>query len=243
MYRSTLGAKDKSGAIAAVVAIHAALLLAFLNIAGKLPLAGPESVLSVFDVNQPPPPPPPPQQKQQPKPKEKEGGAAPPNIKSQATEVAAPRPRIVTPPEQQIAATGTPRQGTAPTQGASNVPGPGTGAGGTGTGTGSGAGGTGPGGGGGEAVPASLIRGITGRDYPAGLRERWPRGGVVYIRLRVEPSGRPSRCDVMRSFGDPLTDQWTCALLMERSQFRPALDARGVPVAAWFGYKQVDISR
>ena len=23
----------------------------------------------------------------------------------------------------------------------------------------------------------------------------------------------------------------------------PALDARGIPVAAWFGYKQVDISR
>jgi protein TonB len=92
-------------------------------------------------------------------------------------------------------------------------------------------------------VAASLLRGITGTDYPSAIRQRWPRGGVVYIRLRVEPSGRPSRCDVMRSFGDTLTDQWTCSLLMQRSQFRPALNARGVPVAAWFGYKQVDISR
>src|SRR5213595_2758475 len=126
MYRSNLGTKDKSGAIAAVVAIHAALLLAFLNISGKLPLAGPESVLRVFDVNEAPPPPPPRQQQVQPKPKEKEGGAAPPNIKSQATEVAAPKPRIVTPPVQQIAATETPRRGAASTQGASNVAGPGT---------------------------------------------------------------------------------------------------------------------
>jgi protein TonB len=242
MYRSNLDAKDKSGAIAAVIAIHGALLFAFLHLSGKMPLAPPESVLRLFDVNQArSPPPPPPQQKQQPKPKEKEGGAAPPNIKSEATPVVAPTPRIPVP--SPIAATETPREGTAPTQGASNVVGPGTGAGGVGTGTGSGGGGNGPGGGGGAAVPASLLRGITGRDYPAGLGDRWPRGAAIYVRLRVEPSGRPSRCDVMRSFGDALADQWTCALLMERSQFRPALDARGVPVAAWFGYKQVDISR
>jgi hypothetical protein len=30
---------------------------------------------------------------------------------------------------------------------------------------------------------------------------------------------------------------------MQRGQFRPALDARGAPVSAWFGYKQVDIGR
>jgi protein TonB len=244
MYRSDLKPKDKGGAIALVVAVHAALLFAFLNISGKLPLPGVESVMRVFDVNQaPPPPPPPPEQQVQPKPKEKPGGAAPPNIKSEATPVAAPKPKIATPPVQQVAASETPRQGTASTQGASNLPGPGTGAGGLGTGTGAGGAGNGAGGGGGVAVPASLLRGITGRDYPAGLRQRWPRGAAVYVRLRVEANGRPSRCDVMRSFGDQLTDQWTCALLMERSSFRPALDARGVPVAAWFGYKQVDISR
>lgn len=244
MYRSDLGSKDRSRAIAAVVAIHAALLFTFLNISGKMPRPATESVLRVLNINEqePPPPPPPPQQKQQPKPKQKQGGAAPLNIKSQATPVVAPPSKI--PPTPQIAATQTPRQATAPTQGASNLPGPGTGAGGVGSGTGTGAGGTGPGGGeGGIAVPASLLRGIAGHDYPPGIRERWPRGAAVYVRLRVEPNGRPSRCDIMRSFGDELTDQWTCALLMERSQFRPALDARGVPVAAWFGYKQVDISR
>ena len=60
---------------------------------------------------------------------------------------------------QQIAASRTPRQGTAPTQGASDVRGPGTGAGGAGTGTGSGSGGNGPGGGGdnGVAEPPHLV--------------------------------------------------------------------------------------
>ncbi len=246
MYRPDLDTRDKSGAIAAVVAIHAALLFAFLNLSGKMPLAGNDSVLRLFNIDQskPPPPPPPPPAHLQAKPKEKEGGSAPKNVKSEATPVVAPKPPIVIPQPPKIATSETPRQGTAPTQGASNVPGPGTGAGGQGTGTGSGAGGAGPGGGGGGvATPASLVRGISGRDYPSGVRQRWPRGGVIFLRLRIEPNGRPSRCDVMRSFGDSLADQWTCSLVMERAAFRPALDARGVPVSAWFGYKQVDIGR
>ena len=245
MYRSDLQARDRGGAVAAVAAIHAALLFAFLNISGTIDLPDAQTALRVFDINDPPPPPPPPPPPtQQPKPKEKEGGSAPKNIKSEATPVVAPKPRIETPPVQKIVAAEVPRQGTAPTQGASDVRGPGTGAGGTGTGTGSGAGGSGSGGGGGGvAVPASLVRGITGRDYPSAIQRSWPRGGVIFLRLRIEPNGRPSRCDVMRSFGNPSIDQWTCSLVMQRGTFRPALDARGVPVAAWFGYKQVDISR
>src|SRR5437763_4145024 len=109
--------------------------------------------MRVFDLTAPPPPPPPPpQHRQQPKPKEKEGGSAPKNIKSEATPVVAPKPKIETPPVQKIAATETPRQGAAATQGASDVRGPGTGAGGAGTGTGSGSGGSGSGGGGDNGV-------------------------------------------------------------------------------------------
>src|SRR3954469_15831558 len=150
MYRSDLNNRDKSGAIALVIGIHAALLFVFLHISGKMTLADPQSALKLFDIRnrERPPPPPPPPQNQQPKPKEKEGGSAPKNIKSEATPVVAPKPRIVTPPVQPIPATETPRQGSAPTQGASDVRGPGTGAGGTGTGTGSGSGGNGSGGGG-----------------------------------------------------------------------------------------------
>src|ERR1043165_2712836 len=152
MYRSDLGKKDKGGAIAAVIAIHAALLFAFLNLSGKMDVAGPQSVLSVFDISPEKPPPPPPPQQQKAKPKEKEGGSSPKNIKSEATPVVAPKPRIETPPVNTTPATETPRQGPAPMQGASNVRGPGTGAGGVGTGTGSGAAGNGPGGGGDNGV-------------------------------------------------------------------------------------------
>jgi protein TonB len=244
MYRSDLNSRDKGGAVAAVIAIHAALLFAFLHLSGKMNLGGPQSVLQTIELREVPPPPPP-QRRQQAKPKQKEGGSSPKNIRSEATEVVAPIPRIVTPPVQQIAATQSPRQGAAPTQGASDVRGPGTGAGGVGTGTGSGSGGNGPGGGGdgGYAAPPSLVRGITGRDYPSGVRERWPRGGIIFLRIRVEADGRPSRCDVMRGFGDSAADQWSCALVMQRAYWRPAVDAHGKPVSGWYGYKQVDISR
>src|SRR5436305_9611154 len=80
MYRSGLDRRDRGGAIAAVVAIHAALLFALLHMSGKIDLADPQSVLRVFDVGQPPPPPPPPPQQKQPKPKAKEGGSAPKHI-------------------------------------------------------------------------------------------------------------------------------------------------------------------
>src|SRR4249919_1591707 len=193
-YRTNISNRDRSGAIAAVIAIHAALLFALLHISGRIDLTDPQSALQVFDLESATlPAPPPPQQREQPKPKEKEGGSAPKNIASEATPVVAPRPKIVTPPVQEIAAAETPRKGATPTQGASDVRGPGTGAGGIGTGTGSGAGGTGPGGGGGVAVPVTLIRGISGRDYPAAVRANWPRGGIVFLRLRIEPNGRPSR--------------------------------------------------
>jgi len=249
MYRPALNNRDRGGAIAAVLAIHGALLFAFLNLSGQIELPDPQDALAVIDVldaaKPPPPPPPPPQAQPDPsRPKEREGGSAPKNIESEATPVAAPKPIVEPQIPNPIVVSETPRQGAAPTQGASNVVGPGTGAGGLGTGTGSGRGGSGPGGGGGGvAVPPRLVRGITARDYPPAIMRAWPRGGVIFLRLRIEPNGRPSQCDVMRGFGSAQADQWTCSLVMQRGQFRPAVDARGAPVAAWFGYKQADFGR
>ena len=76
MYRSDLGTGHKSGAIIAAAAVNAAMLLAFLQMSGKIDLAEPQSALRVFDIGQkpPPPPPPPPPQHQTPKPKGKGGG-------------------------------------------------------------------------------------------------------------------------------------------------------------------------
>jgi len=243
-YRSNLNNRDKSGAITAVVAIHAALLFAFLNLSGKMDLPVAETVTRVFDLKQPPPPPPPPSPpriRDQSKPKQKEGGSAPKNLKNEATPVKAPKPEVVVPPLPQIAATETPRQGTAPNQGASNVAGPGTGAGGVGTGTGSGSGGNGPGGGGegGVAEPPHLTSPVlTGRDIPRDLLDQWPSGTPVFLRLRVNPQGYVSECNVLRGTGNPAIDNVMCNIAHDRLRFRPALNRSGQAVAGWFGYAQ-----
>ena len=240
-YRSDISPRARGGAIAAVAAIHAALLLALLNMSGKISLGDTQGVLRVFNVNQPVPPPPPVPQQKRARPKEREGGSAPKNIKSEATPVAAPKPRIETPPIQQIAAAETPRQGTAPTQGASDVRGPGTGAGGAGTGTGSGTGGTGPGGGGdgGIAEPPHLATPVlSGRDFASNLLDQWPRGATVFLRLRVDARGYVSECMVDRGTSVPAIDSAICNLAHERLRFRPALNRSGQAVAGWFGYAQ-----
>ncbi len=239
-YRTNIGIRDRGGAVAAVIAIHALLLLALLNLSGNGDLAGTQGVMRVFDITQPPPPPPP-QQVPQPKPKEKEGGSAPPNIKSEATPVVAPKPQVVVPPVPQIAASETPRQGTMPTQGASPYPGPGAGAGGTGNGTGSGSGGNGTGGGGDNGVaeqPHLITPVLTGRDFPRDLLQQWPSGATVFLRLRVDARGYVTECAVDRGTGVASIDSAVCNLAHDRLRFRPAVNRSGQAVAGWFGYAQ-----
>lgn len=240
-YRTNINTRDRSGAIVAVVAIHALLLLAFLNLSGKMPLAAPEDPLSIIDIGQPPSPPPPPEQRQQTKPKEKEGGSAPENIRSKATPIAAPKPRIETPPVQPIVASDTPRQGNAPTQGASDVRGPGTGAGGAGTGTGSGAGGSGPGGGGDGGIanpPRLAVPVLRGRDFPPYMLGEWPPWATVFLRLRVDARGVVSQCFLDRGTGVPPIDSQICNIASDRLRFKPAVNRSGQAVAGWFGYAQ-----
>jgi len=241
-YRTNISTRDRSGAIAAVIGIHLLLLFMLLHLNGSGDLTSADSVLKVLNLSQPtPPPPPPPQQKPQPKPKEKEGGSAPPNIRSQATPVEAPTPKIIIPPVPQIAASETPREGIQPTQGAAPFAGPGTGAGGTGNGTGSGSGGNGPGGGGdnGVAEPPHLATPVlTGRDFSSDLLEEWPRGATVFLRLRVDTSGYVSACDIIHGTGIPTVDSQVCNIAHDRLRFRPALNRSGQAVAGWFGYAQ-----
>ena len=240
MYRSNLRTRDKSGAIAAVIAIHAGLLLAFLHLSGKLDLADPQSALSVFNLAQPLPPPPP-QQQARPKPKNKEGGSAPKNIKSEATEVKAPKPMVKPQIPNPVVASETPRKGADATQGASNIAGPGTGAGGAGNGTGSGAGGNGSGGGGdnGVANPPRLVTPVlTGRDFPRATINQWPSGATVFLRLRVDARGYVGECTVDRGTRIAAIDNAMCNLAHDRLRFRPALNRSGQAVAGWFGYAQ-----
>ena len=246
MYRTDLNNKDKSGAIAAVIAIHVGLALAFLHVSGRIDLGDSQHPLRVFDIHEikpPPPPPPPPVHKAaQPKPKAKEGASSPKNIRSEATPVVAPKPKIVLPAPPTIAVSETPRQGAAPTQGASNVRGPGTGAGGIGTGTGSGGSGSGPGGGGGDGgyvePPRLLTPVLRGRDFPAALLDMWPRGAQVFMRFRIDASGRIIQCFVDRGTGNPAIDSELCRMTQQRFRYRPALNRYGQAVAGWAGYRQ-----
>ena len=45
MYRSDLKTRDKGGAIAAVIAIHAVLLFVFMHLSGRMDLSDPQRVL------------------------------------------------------------------------------------------------------------------------------------------------------------------------------------------------------
>ena len=242
MYRTDLNSRDKGGAMLGVVAIHVGLAFALLHMSGTVTLTHPEQVLEVFDltdIKPPPPPPPPPQQVQKPKPKDKEGGA-PANIKSEATPVVAPKPRIELPVTPPIAVTETPRQGAAPTQGAAAVRGPGTGAGGTGTGTGTGSG-AGSGGGGGVAERARLLTpSLRSRDFPSAFRRLLARGRAPFVMFTVLPNGRVTNCKIYQSSGDPTLDNVTCSLVTSRFVYRPAYNRRGEPVESQMAYRQAE---
>jgi protein TonB len=250
MYEPQLSGRDRVATFFMIALIHGALAFALINLSQPVRDSLPEEVVEIFDVTEPPPPKeeavvepvPAPQQDE---PKEEESAASPKNIRSQATPVVAPKPPIALPIPQPMPVTQTPNTGSDRTQGASNVVGPGTGAGGVGTGTGSGRSGSGTGGGGsgGIATRPAVIRGITNRDYPEDVSRYWPQGGAVFVAVRVLPNGRATDCKINRSIGVPAIDQWTCRLVEQRAVFRPATDASGRPVAAWFGYVQQEARR
>ena len=243
MYRTGLNTRDRSGAILAVVAVHAVLLFMLLHLSGRMPLPHEQDLFRVFDVTEVAPPPEPiqPKAEEQPKAKEPEGRASPPNIRSRATEVAAPKREIALPVPVPMETSRTPNQGIEATQGAADVAGPGTGAGGRGTGTGSGGSGSGTGGGGtgGAVSPPRLVTPVLrGRDFPRSMLSQWPGRATVFLRLRVDSRGFVSECEVDRGTGVAAIDSAICNLAHERLRFRPALNRAGQPVAGWFGYAQ-----
>ena len=68
------------------------------------------------------------------------------------------------------------------------------------------------------------------QDYPKqAIRER--ASGTVVVRVDVDADGNPARCAVVASSGHAALDETTCASIMKRARFTPALDAGGNPVA------------
>lgn len=178
--------------------------------------------LETFDIRLPEPPPeePPPELTREDRSPEEEGAAG---KKADPTPVVAPKPEIVLPPRDVIAAAVQPGTGAASTSGAASS-GTGTGAGGSGTGRGGGGAGAGAG-----NSPAQLVRNLSRSDYRALAAGRLPTGRAM-VSLRVEPSGSPSNCRVVRSSGDAVVDRGLCPLITRRLRFRPARDSSGRPI-------------
>lgn len=220
------------GAVAALVATG---LFGWALIAGLGfdPVAHVVESLKTFDVAPEPPPPPDPVVPPPRRDKRPEGEAAPPNLRSKATEVTAPKPLLVLPlPPPPITVAEKPGPGVQATSGAADLPGPGTGAGGIGNGFGAGGSGDGEGGGWEDETPPLQIRGdIADADYPEHLADAGI-GGRVGVRYRVDPDGRARDCRVTRSSGTRELDALTCDYIQRRFRFRPSRDARGRAVAA-----------
>lgn len=183
------------------------------------------NALKVFGVEPPPPRADRPMPPRRPN-YRRSGEAAPPNLRSHATEIVAPIPDVPTPPPPPVVTAPVAFDGAQASQGAADIAGPGTGAGGEGDGTG--AGGYGDGDGAGD-VPPRRIRGrLKDSDYPLAAGEQGI-SGVVGVRFVVAVDGRVPRCRVTRSSGSPLLDETTCRLIVERYRFKPAHDAQGRP--------------
>lgn len=223
--------RDRVISAVGVAIVHAALGWALLTGLGVSIPDKAQEALAAFDVTDPPPPPPvpppnPPRPAHERAPR-KEGAAAPPNLKSRATEVTAPVTPIPIPPP--VVVTPLPGPGADATSGNAARIGPGTGSGGFGTGTGSGRYGDGPGGGGAGGRPLRWLSGrINDSDYPMSAL-RAEASGSVGLRFVVGVDGRVTRCDVTRSSGNRALDTTTCALIQQRFRYRPATDRDGRP--------------
>jgi protein TonB len=211
--------RDRLKAGVGVAVFHALLGYAFITGLGFEVVRTVSDSMKIFDVPEKPPPP-----VEEPVPAlartaQEEGAAAPPNIKSKASPVVAPPPkvRLDIPPPVVAAPLPTPLPGNDRSAGASDRPGPGTGAGGIGTGTGSG----------GEGARAVLVRGrLMNQDYPReAMRIR--AEGTVFVRFTVRTDGRVENCRVTRSSGNEALDETTCRLIERRFRYEPARDAQG----------------
>lgn len=223
---------ERAGGAAAALAVTFALgAVLALGLAVRERPAGDDAGVALFDIL----PEPKPKAKVERMPRRNmrpSGEAAPPNLRSRATEVAAPTPIVPIDVQPLVIAAEKPADAFEATSGAAEVAGPGTGAGGEGNGFGGGGSGDGDGAGDPDATPPRQIRGsIRDSDYPEDLADAGI-GGRVTVLFLVQTDGRVPECDVVGSSGIPRLDALTCRLIRERFRFRPSRDGRGRAVPA-----------
>ncbi len=72
---------------------------------------------------------------------------------------------------------------------------------------------------------------IVSSDYP-GLALMDRRGGAIGYRMTISSEGAPIRCEFMHTNATKSLGEHTCALLMKRARFTPAIDQSGKASAA-----------
>jgi protein TonB len=65
-------------------------------------------------------------------------------------------------------------------------------------------------------------------DYPVQALKAGESGYVV-IEVTVAPDGRPTNCTVVASSKSQVLDQKSCAVMLKRGRFAPAVDQAGTP--------------
>jgi len=227
IFSSMIVRREQGGAAlcaAAMVGLIGWALVRGLAVGLLLPAA---TEVKPFELTPPMPvervrPVPPPQRSRRP-----EGEAAPPNLRSQATQVVAPDPVVPLPVPPPVIAAPVAGEGGDPTQGAADRPGPGTGAGGIGQGRGSGGAGDGDGGGARDDTPPRRTR---DRYRASDIPDFLEGNATVAVRYHVEVNGRVTGCVVTGSSGDPRVDAATCAVIEKRFRYDPSRDPEGRPV-------------
>lgn len=231
---------DRAGPAAAALLVQIGIIGMFLWGLGPELRGAVEAPLRVFEILIQPPPrrlETPPRHRETDEPRRRQaprddGGSSPPNLRAQATPIAAPVPLIPLPPVSPMAAATLPAAGAEASSGAAEMRGPGTGSGGEGSSSGSGRGGGGGGGGYGRLRPPRWIRGsLSDADYPAGVGEAGG-GGTVEVIFRVLVNGRVADCRITQSSGNAELDARTCSLIERRYVYEPSRDETGRPVAS-----------
>ena len=83
-----------------------------------------------------------------------------------------------------------------------------------------------------QRLPHTTNRmGMSSSDYPTEEIDRRGQGRVI-VRVTVSAEGRATACATVATRNTPAMDQATCAAVMSRARFIPALDAQGRPTAA-----------
>ncbi len=219
-----LSARERIGP--AVLTLVLVVAIGWALVAGLAfrPAAQTSDTLETFDIVAPRPEPPVRVVPKRQRSRRPEGRAAPAGLRSQATEVVAPKvpvpipPPIVTAPVAGI--------GAAATQGAAERPGPGPGAGGIGDGRGSGGDGDGDGGPGWETEPR-YIRGRLTFDDGWKVAGDAVIGRSISARCTLRTDRRLARCVVAKSTGLPALDRRVLELIEDRFRYTPWLDERG----------------